>query len=160
MTRIVLFAAAAAVVSAGCGGGTKAPSFANVSGSVTVDGHPLDKGIISFSCEGNPPRTMDIVDGKYTGQAMVGSNTVSISARRKVEKADPRPGARERMEGEKRMKEQRAAAGGGGGGGGQTDYSSEGTEEMIPKDYNTNSKQNRVVEAGGENKFDFLIKTK
>jgi hypothetical protein len=157
MTRFVFLAAATALAAAGCGG-EKTPSFTNVSGTITVDGKPLEKGIISCSCEGHPPSTTDIIDGRYTGQAMVGSNRVSISAKRKVERAISGKAA-ERIEGERKMKEQRAAAGGGGGGGPVDDPSNFG-EEIIPKDYNVNTKQIRVVEAGGENKFDFIIKTK
>ena len=156
MTRVVLFAAAA-LVAAGCGE-KKVPSYTSVSGNITFNGKPLEKGIISFSAEGYPPSTMDVVDGKYTGQAMVGSNRVSISAKRKAEKAASAPGAQERMDGYRKLAEQRAAAGGGGGPAAAASY--ENLEEMIPKDYNADTKQVRVVEAGGENKFDFLIKTK
>src|SRR6478672_1267295 len=59
-------------------------TYANVKGTVTFNGQPVEKGQITFALEGRPPSTMDIVDGKFSGQAMVGSNKVSISAKRKT----------------------------------------------------------------------------
>src|SRR5262245_12804781 len=77
---LLLFLHLATVV--GCQRGDK-PTYANVKGSVMFNGKPIDKGQITFALEGRPPSTMDIVDGKFAGQAMVGSNKVSVSARRK-----------------------------------------------------------------------------
>src|SRR3954453_7953140 len=71
------------VTAVGCQSGDK-QTFANVKGTVTFNGTPIEKGQITFAMEGRPPSTMDIVDGKYSGQAMVGSNKISISAKRKT----------------------------------------------------------------------------
>lgn len=86
---------------------------------------------------------------------MVGSNRISISAKRKgggaansrisdVDKA--------RVAG---MERARASQGGG-----RAPDESETGEETIPADFSSNSKQMRVIEAGVQNKFDFDIKTK
>src|SRR5262249_56971611 len=65
------------------GGRGDQPSYANVKGTVKFNGKPIPKGQITFAMEGRPPSTMDIVDGEYSGQAMVGSNKVSVSAKKK-----------------------------------------------------------------------------
>ena len=39
----------------GCGKGDEAPAYANVSGTVTYNGKPLEKGQITFSTDGRPP---------------------------------------------------------------------------------------------------------
>src|SRR5207253_8224988 len=76
----LLFLIFATVV--GCQRGDK-PTYANVKGTVTFNGKPIEKGQITFALEGRPPSTMDLVDGKFAGQAMVGSNKVSVSAKKK-----------------------------------------------------------------------------
>src|SRR5581483_39375 len=83
MYHLARFAALAVAIGiVGCGK-SGAPSYANVSGAVTYNGKPIEKGQITFARDGRPPTQADIVDGKYTGQAMVGSNRVSITAYRK-----------------------------------------------------------------------------
>jgi len=84
----LLFLLLATVV--GCQG---KPRYTNVKGTVTFNGKPIDKGEIFFTVEGQTPSSMDIVDGKYTGQAMVGSNRVSVSARKKSGSAPKLPPA-------------------------------------------------------------------
>src|SRR6516165_6159872 len=64
----------------GCGGQVAQPKYANVKGKVTYNGKPIDKGQITFSVDGQPPSYMNIVDGDFSGQAMVGSNRVSVDA--------------------------------------------------------------------------------
>jgi len=61
----------------GCG-----PATGTVSGSVTIDGKPLDKGVISYVPADNQgvPVTADVVDGKYELTALVGKKFVQISA--------------------------------------------------------------------------------
>jgi hypothetical protein len=137
----------------GCGKGDDAPAFANVSGAVSYGGEPIDKGTITFSTDGRAPTSMDIVNGQYTGQAMVGSNKVAISSFRKA--------AKERKLPETAEKQVTAYSamnkGGGGGGSPQSDLS---MEDFIPEEYGRGTKQIRVVEAGGANKFDFNIPKK
>ena len=146
---ILLFPILATLV--GCGGGGDQPKFANVSGTVTYNGKPLEKGQITFSTEGRAPAAADIVDGKYTGQAMVGQNRVAIAAFRKAAKP------RELPEGAQRQvkKYQEIHKSGGAVLGDEHDPM---MEDYIPEDYGRNSKQIRVVEAGAPNTFDFIIK--
>jgi len=61
----------------GCG-----PATGTVSGNVTIDGQPLDKGIISFAAaEGTEqPASADIANGHYQATMQVGKKFVQISA--------------------------------------------------------------------------------
>src|SRR5206468_3845522 len=77
----LLFLPLATVV--GCQQADK-PIYANVKGTVRYNGKPIEKGLITFAIEGRPPTMMDIVDGKFSGQAMVGSNRIMVSAKRKT----------------------------------------------------------------------------
>ncbi|MCC7084014.1 MAG: hypothetical protein IT427_03280 [Pirellulales bacterium] len=78
-----MFLAASASLSAvGCGNGNRAA----VSGTVTLDGKPLQQGVINFLlADGKGPSAGGtITDGQYeisaTKGVMVGSNRVSISS--------------------------------------------------------------------------------
>jgi hypothetical protein len=153
MYRLASFLVLAAAIGVlGCGNKGGAPSYANVSGMVTYNGKPLDKGMITFATDGRPPTVADIVDGKYTGQAMVGSNKVSIAAYRKAAKERTLPATAQ-----KQVAAYQAMNKGGGGGKGQFDP---GMEDYIPENYGKHSTQIRVVEAGAANNFDFDIKGK
>lgn len=63
--------------SVGCGSST-----GSISGNVTIDGQPLDKGTIIFAAaEGTAqPVTADIVNGRYTAKVAAGKKFVQISA--------------------------------------------------------------------------------
>jgi len=142
----------------GCGGADKPPPYANVSGTVSFNGKPLEKGTITFATDGRPPSVLDIVDGQYSGQALVGSNKVSISSRRKSGGGKALP-----PQAEAQIKAY-AQSGGppgatSGGGGTVSEYDVSGTE-IIPPEWSTASKQMRVIEAGTANKLDFDIKAK
>ena len=138
----------------GCGKNTGAPAYASVSGTVTYNGKPLEKGQITFATDGRPPTVADIVDGKYTGQAMIGSNKVAIAAFRKssTERKLPTASAQKQYQGYQNMNK--------GGGGGTSEQFDPSMEDYIPDDWGKATKQVRVVEAGGQNKFDFDIKGK
>ena len=151
----ILFLILATVI--GCG--KDKTKFANVKGKVTYNGSPIEKGFITFSIEGQPPSSMKIVDGEFNGQAMVGSNKVSVSARKKVAAVPKAKGgavaakdADTQMKGYMKFK-----AGKGEFGGPPLDYDPT-LVEYIPAEWNTQSKQMRVVEAGAPNEFDFDIK--
>ena len=63
---------------AGCG-----PATGTVSGTVTLDGRPVDNGIISFipaDTTKAQPVTVDIKAGNYTAHLQTGPTTVQISA--------------------------------------------------------------------------------
>jgi hypothetical protein len=74
---IVAVALAACSLACGC-----SPATSTVTGNVTLDGQPLEKGIIAFSAaEGAaPPVTADIVDGKYSAEMVAGKKHVQLSA--------------------------------------------------------------------------------
>jgi hypothetical protein len=138
----------------GCQRGDKQP-YADVKGTVKFNGTPIEKGQITFALEGRPPSTMDIVNGKYSGQAMVGSNRVTVSAKRKVAVA-PRL-TKDAENQTKGYKEWMQGKGKGEFGGPPADYDPT-MVEYIPPEWGTHSTQTRMVEAGGANEFDFDIK--
>lgn len=144
---------AVAVGVVGCGKNDGAPAFANVSGTVTYNGKPLEKGIVTFSTDGRPPSAMDIVDGKFAGQAMVGSNKVAVAAFRKSSKERKIPAtAAQQVKAYQAMNK--------GGGGGKSEQFDPTMEDYIPVEWGRESKQMRVIEAGGANNFQFDIKGK
>jgi hypothetical protein len=138
----------------GCQQGDK-PIYANVSGTVTYNTQPIEKGQITFAVEGRPPSTMDIVDGKFSGQAMIGSNKVSVSAKKKVTSA-PKLGkdAETQISGYKEW-----MRGKGEFGGPPSDWDPT-MVEYIPPEWGTESKQMRVVESGATNELNFDIRGK
>ncbi|HVK17264.1 MAG TPA: hypothetical protein VM533_09970 [Fimbriiglobus sp.] len=148
----------AAVV--GCQDGEKL-SYANVSGSVKYNGQPIEKGKITFALEGRPPSTIDIVDGKYAGSAMVGQNKVSVSALKKTgSKPKVKGGAASAKDAEAQLQGyMKWKAAPGEFGGPPKDYDPT-MVEFIPPDWGSHSTQMRVVESGGANNFDIEIKGK
>jgi hypothetical protein len=157
---ILLFLILATVV--GCQRGDK-PSYANVKGTVTFNGKPIEKGQITFAMEGRPPSTMDIDDGKFNGQAMVGSNKVSVSAKKKVAVAPQiKGGAGEAKHAQTQMKgymEKQFKGAPGEFMGPPIDYDPT-MVDYIPLEWGLQGKQTRVVEAGSANEFEFNIKGK
>ena len=75
--RALLYCMCATVLVAGCG-----PRTATVSGSVTIDGTPLDGGTIAFAAaEGNaPPVSTNVTAGRYSVTMVAGKKKVQISA--------------------------------------------------------------------------------
>jgi len=131
------------------------PTYANVKGIVTFNGKPIEKGLITFAVEGKPPATSDIVDGKFNGQAMVGSNKVSVSAFKKSANA-PKPPKEAQTQIKGYFDKKRGEPGGP-----SMDSESElGGVDYIPPEWGTQSHQMRVVEAGAANDFQFDIKGK
>ena len=153
MNRSIGFLTLVLVLVVGCGQGDKPPAYANVSGTVNYNGKPIEKGKITFSTDGRPPSTTDIIDGKFTGQAMVGSNKIMISAKRKMTgDKKVRPQAEVMIKGySEKMKGQV--------GGFPIDYDPD-MEEYIPSDWGQSSTQTRVIEAGGASNLAFEIKGK
>ena len=77
----------AAMFFAGCAGGDTAPKVspkADVAGTVTVDGKPMDNpdSEILFSVAGEAPSILPVKDGKFEGKAAVGSSRVEIRSYR------------------------------------------------------------------------------
>jgi len=148
MNRLLGFSLALILATVvGCQRGDQ-PKYANVKGTVTYNGKPIDKGQITFALEGRPPSTMDVVGGKYSGQAMVGSNKVSISAKRKG------TGPKLSKDAETQVKgyQEKFKAQPGQFGGPPSDYDPS-MVEYIPPEWGTRSTQMRVVESGAPNEF-------
>jgi hypothetical protein len=154
MYQLARFTALAVAIGVVVGCGKKdGPAFANVSGTVTYNGAPLAKGQITFQTDGRPPTVADIVDGKFAGQARIGSNKVAVAAFRKA--------AKERVIPETAKKQYEAYRAMNKGGGGGTSAQFDPTmEDYIPDEWGKASKQLRVVEAGAPNTFEFDIKGK
>jgi hypothetical protein len=130
-------------------------TYANVKGKVTFNGTPIEKGHITFALEGRPPSTVDIVDGKFAGQAMVGSNKVSVSAKRKSAAAALPKSADTQVKGyQAKFKTNPGEVGGS-----PLDYDPT-MVDYIPPEWGVQSKQMRVVESGGANDFEISIKGK
>jgi hypothetical protein len=135
-------------------------AYANVKGTVNYNGKQIEKGQITFALEGRPPSTMDIVDGKFAGSAMVGQNKVSVSARRKSATGPQAKGggAAGATDHDAQVKGYMKFKGKPGEfGGPPADYDPT-MVDYIPPEWGTHSTQMRVVEAGAPNDFQFEIK--
>jgi hypothetical protein len=130
----------------GCGGDRQ--TYANVKGTVTFNDKPLDKGEVIFTVEGRPPAVIDVIDGKFAGQAIVGSNKVSVSARKKT--ATKRSFSKE-VEDQRRVYKQQ----GKGNDAPAEDYD---VVDIIPADWGPASKHMYAVETGAANEFNLNIK--
>jgi hypothetical protein len=65
----------------GCAAPPATPTLAPVRGVVALDGKPLSKGIVVFrTAKTGALDSLDIVDGKFDGRAVVGERTVEISS--------------------------------------------------------------------------------
>ncbi|WP_425618835.1 hypothetical protein NA78x_002551 [Anatilimnocola sp. NA78] len=64
---------------AGCGpAATKLPPLAPVKGTVKLDGKPMATGEIVFVLPGMPDQLIPVNAGEYSGNAMIGANSVRI----------------------------------------------------------------------------------
>jgi hypothetical protein len=70
----------AVIVITGCGAATK--SKGKVSGEVSLDGKPMPDGEISFVVMGEPPETLAVKEGKFSGEVTHGEKRVEIRAYR------------------------------------------------------------------------------
>jgi len=129
----------------GCGG-TTGPERASVSGSVTFDGVPVEKGSIAFIPDGatvGPTAGALIEKGRYqTASGMgpvLGSHRVEITAHRAGNKVD-------------------VAGIGGSGAGPSAAGSVQQTEMYIPAQYNTKSTLTVTIKSGN-NPNDFSLKS-
>jgi len=95
MARWFRFGCALCVVCSlgGCSGRNVKDKPVPVSGTVNVDGKPLDDGSVTLIAEGGAaPDTLPVKDGKFEGQAKPGKKKVEIRAFRLGKKPDM-PGA-------------------------------------------------------------------
>lgn len=68
-----------ALVVVGCQDeGPSSPSLAQVSGTVTLDGKPMEGGEVRFLLPGYPPQAYAVQSGAISGQAFVGQNQVEV----------------------------------------------------------------------------------
>jgi len=139
-TVCALVAVLAITPFAGCGG---APAgFYGVSGTVKVDGAPLEKGTISF----------EAMEGQRTSSgALVSGGEFKV------------PPAHGLQEGKYRVVVHAASPGSGGGKAADDALPGEAPpppKELIPPDWNESSKQTIEVKKGGPFVFSFEIATK
>lgn len=120
----------------GCGGKETGPEKFTVTGNVTVDGAPLEKGRIQFRAGGNGKAFVgEITDGEYSLETEAGSMTVEITASRAI------PGKFDE--------------------GASPDDEPQPIMEMyIPEQYNSKTTLKADVTPDGENKFPFELVTK
>jgi hypothetical protein len=60
-----------------------APPMVPVKGTVKLDNKPMSEGAISFEVSGQPPKSIDIKAGEYSGEAFVGKNKVHVTLMKK-----------------------------------------------------------------------------
>jgi len=66
-------------VAYGCRGrSSTGPATAPVSGTVTLDGEPMQGGEVRFMVPGQPPRVMPVENGGFSGAAFLGENQVDV----------------------------------------------------------------------------------
>lgn len=56
----------------------KPPASGPVKGTIKLDGKPMPTGAILFEVSGQPPRTLTVTDGAYSGEVLQGDNKVQI----------------------------------------------------------------------------------
>ena len=121
----------ALVILAGCND-SKTPT-AKVSGTVKLDGEPLDEGtIMLYGDGGTAPDTFDVKNGKFEGQAKLGKKRVEIHAYKQGPKAKM---DKEEIEGS-------------------------GKEERIPARFNSESKVTAEVTGSGISPVEFKVESK
>ena len=106
--------------------------LAPVSGAVTLDNQPLPEGVIVFTKDGEIPKELPIVQGRYAGQAYAGKNHIQFAVYR--------------------PQRQRTATGPGA--------DQPALENILPSRYNQESLDSRDVSASGKNEFDFALQSK
>ncbi len=56
------------------------PAVAQVSGTVLLDGSPMSSGQVTFTAPGQPPKSVDVKDGKFAGEVHAGKNLVEVTS--------------------------------------------------------------------------------
>ncbi|MGL4593172.1 MAG: hypothetical protein ACRCUY_00420 [Thermoguttaceae bacterium] len=67
--------------------------YQKINGTVSVDGVPIERGVIQFDKDGGdePSGGGKIIAGRFTADAVAGSNTVRVSGEAKSDKPIPDP---------------------------------------------------------------------
>lgn len=112
----------------GCGRGTSVPMYP-VSGAVTFDGSPVEKGSITFDAVDNrsPPVMGGIENGRYEVRVPAGEKIVRIDAVRSAERQDQ--------------------------------YGSQVFESFIPREFNEASKLRATISPNEANEVDIVMKS-
>jgi hypothetical protein len=58
--------------------GPKAPNTAKVSGTVKLDGKPMEGGEVHFEVAGFPAKSLEIKDGAFAGEVYSGKNMIGV----------------------------------------------------------------------------------
>lgn len=69
-------------VLSGCGGKPPGPEKFHVTGSVTLDGQPVESGVISFDSKDGKAGSGGIMSGSYSAEVPAGQKIVRINAQR------------------------------------------------------------------------------
>lgn len=131
--RLVTLFAAIALLALGCGKGDPRSRSFEVSGTVTFDGQPVEDGGITLVSD-DPTLASDagsIKDGQFKFLASAGKKKVQIRASREV----PQPGPKDVPRDPK-------------------------FEEYVPAKYHEKTELEIEVVPGGQNHFDFPLKSK
>lgn len=139
---------------AGCGGGATGPIFVAVSGNVSVDGQPVEKGAITFvSKDESRTAAAPIQNGTYQIPAsegpIPGAQKVSIFAYRKTGK--------KRKEGRLGMFEDKGTRNPALG---KADGPQDEEEQFLPVKFNANSTLTADLKKGSNTNVDFKISAK
>jgi hypothetical protein len=62
----------------GCDKGPQLPKQAEVAGTVTLDGKPMDSGEVRFFVENEPPVTLPVTAGAFSGKVFVGNSRIDV----------------------------------------------------------------------------------
>ena len=90
MLARLLLCAAAAMAAVGCGGPAKSYKTADVAGTVTLDGQPIQKGVINFIGNETGEGSAEIVAGKFTAREVpLGKVRIFVVATRETGKMVP-----------------------------------------------------------------------
>ena len=121
---------------------------------VLFNDKPIEKGKVIFALEGKAPSAIDIVDGKFSGKAMVGSNRVSVSAKKKVANPPKLPAnAQIQLRGyQEKFKHAKNE-----GAGTIADFDG-ALVEFIPSDWGSKSTQTCMIKPDITNEVEFKIK--
>ena len=94
---LVLWLPAVLVVLTVLGCGSDGPEMANVTGTVTLDGDPVDGAGVVFTPEGGGRAVNASTDasGKFSIEALVGSNVVAVTKTRPIGGSGPEAGLEE-----------------------------------------------------------------
>jgi len=76
LVPLLLFLFVVGVV--GCTKGPTGPALAKVSGTVNLDGKPMQDGEVRFEVAGQPSKIIPVKDGAFSGDVYSGKNRVDV----------------------------------------------------------------------------------